>query len=242
MQSTCDSCLGTRLVREEQGYFIVCMHEQAPLQKYPWYQGTLTFVFHLLSVLGGEWMCMPRESGSGHRCYLHEYESGSSKGWRPLFWHLEIPNSRESFQPFPKLSCSYRAIPLLLMLRICYCLQTHFRKYCFSAPRRTSKAMVSDTVPRCRKSAFTFGLERGRPRVWATSLVIKLESYWLLQNRTFFSHLLTVVVGMWNYLCVKFLRVHKQYCFLIMGNKPGCWNLKMYHRIELNNYFLTSIS
>lgn len=181
--------------------------------------------------------------GDRHLCYLHKCESEPSKGWRTLFWHIEIPRSTGSSQQFPKLSCSYRPVPLLLMLRTYYFFTNILQKrFCFSAPRRTSKAMVSDTVPWHRKSAFTLGLERGRPRTWATSFmrVSKLGSYWSFQNRPFsFSRSLVWLLVRGIISVSSFWGITSNFVSWLCETER-VWNLTMYHKIELNNYFLTS--
>lgn len=121
------------------------------------------------------------------------------------------------------------------MPRTYYFLQTCFKKDCFSAPRRTSKAMVSDTVPWGRKLALTFGLGRGRSRICSTSFrrATELGSYWLFQKRAFsFSLPLAWLLACGIISVSSFWGVTSSFVSWLCGTERGCWNLKMCHKVN----------
>lgn len=72
----------------------------------------------------------------------------------------EIPSSTGSFLHFPKLSCSYRAVLLLLMLRTCYFLQTCFRKDSVSLlPKEPARQLFETQSPGEGNQHLHFGLK-----------------------------------------------------------------------------------
>ena len=180
--------------------------------------------------------------GVGNGCYHHKYDSGSSKGWRTLFWLLETPGSMGPSLTFPSSAVATE------LFHFCGCCEHIFYKHApkkivFLCSQKNQQGNGFRHSTLMQESTFTFGHETGRPRIQATSFrsVTKLGSYWLFQNRSFSFSISLVWLLVCGMISVSsFWGITSNFVSWLCETERGYWILKMYHKIEPNDYFLTS--